>query len=564
MIDNEIAQKAKLKHITNIAASLGISRKHLELYGDFKAKISLDALKKTGKHKSKYVVVTGITPTHLGEGKTVTTIGLSMALNRIGKKAVSCIRQPSIGPFFGIKGGGVGGGHSQVLPTDDINLHLTGDIHAVGQAHNLCASFIDNHLFRGNALKIDKNKIYWRRVVDVNDRALRSVRIGLGDGEQGGIERDTGFDITAASEIMAILALSESLKDMRERLSRIVIGLSEDKKPVTCADLKVAGAMALLLREAIKPSIVQTIEHTPCLIHTGPFANITHGNSSIIADRVALKYADYVVTESGFGADCGLEKFANIKCRASGLKPDAIVLVCSVRALKVHSGIYKMVVGKPLEKRITKENVEAVEAGCSNLEKQIENSRLYGVPCVVAINRFATDTNREIEAVRKKALAAGAFDCVVNDCYRYGSKGAQALAKAVVGACQGKSKFKFLYSPDSSIEEKIGVIAKRVYGARGVYFEPAALESIAIYEKFGFGKLPICMAKTHLSLSHDPKLKGSPNDFVLPIRDIKPSIGAGFLYALAGKILTMPSLPAHPVGEDIDIDAKGRIRYVHR
>ncbi len=564
MTDTEIAQKTKLKSIVQIAASLGIHRNHLELYGDLKAKISLDVLKKVGKTKSKYIVVTGITPTHLGEGKTVTTIGLSMALNRTGKRAVCCIRQPSLGPFFGIKGGGVGGGRSQVLPTEDINLHLTGDIHAVGQAHNLCASFIDNHLFRGNPLDIDKNRIFWRRVVDASDRALRNVRIGLGGEDRYGVERDTGFDITAASEIMAILALSDSLMDMRERLSRIVVGLTRNKKPVTAEDLKVAGSMALLLREAIKPSIVQTIEQTPCLIHTGPFANITHGNSSIIADRIALKLADYVVTESGFGADCGLEKFADIKCRVSGLKPDAVVLVCSVRALKIHSGIYKMVAGKPLEKRIIKENLEAVEAGCTNLEKQIENSRLYGMPCVVAINRFVTDTDKELEVVRKEALASGAFDCVVNDCYRYGSKGAEALAVAVIEACRGNSKFKYLYSLDAPIKDKIETIARRVYGAGSVHFEPAALENIALYEKFGYGKLPICMAKTHLSLSHDPALKGAPKDFTLPVSDVKPSIGAGFLVALCGKMLTMPSLPAHPVGEDIDIDHRGRVRYVYR
>ncbi|MFH1189547.1 MAG: formate--tetrahydrofolate ligase [Candidatus Omnitrophota bacterium] len=564
MNDTEIAQKAKLKPIIGIAASLGINRNHLELYGDFKAKISLELLKRPAKAKSKYIVVTGITPTHLGEGKTVTTIGLSMALNRMGNKAVSCIRQPSLGPFFGIKGGGVGGGRSQVLPTEDINLHLTGDIHAVGQAHNLCASFIDNHLFRGNGLNIDKNAIYWRRVVDVNDRSLRNVRIGLGGESQYGIERDTGFDITAASEIMAILALSGSIKDMRERLSKIVVALTKDKKPVTAEDLRVAGSMALLLREAIKPSIVQTIEQTPCFIHTGPFANITHGNSSIIADRIALKLADYVVTESGFGADCGLEKFADIKCRTSGLKPDAVALVCSVRALKIHSGIYKMVAGKPLEKRIIKENLEAVEAGCTNLDRQIENSRLYGVPCVVSINRFATDTDKEIEAVRKKALASGAFDCVVNDCYRYGSKGAMALGTAVMEACRGKSKFRFLYPEDAPIKDKIEIIAKRVYGAASVHYEPAASVSIALFEKLGYDKLPVCMAKTHLSLSHDPALKGAPRDFILPVRDVKPSIGAGFLYALCGKMLTMPSLPACPVGENIDIDNNGRVKYVHR
>ncbi len=564
MNDIEIAQKAKLKPIAGIAAALGIPRAQIELYGDFKAKISLDILNKPGNRKGKYIVVTGITPTHLGEGKTVTTIGLSMALNRSGKKAAACIRQPSLGPFFGIKGGGVGGGRSQVIPTDDINLHLTGDIHAVGQAHNLCASFIDNHLFRGNKLNIDKDKVYWRRVVDINDRALRNVRIGLGGKPEDGVERDTGFDITAASEIMAILALAESLKDLRGRLSNIIVALTKNKKPVTAEDLKVAGSMALLLREAIKPSLVQTIEHTPCIIHTGPFANITHGNSSIIADRIALKLADYVVTESGFGADCGLEKFANIKCRASGLKPDAIVLVCSVRALKIHSGIYKMIVGKPLEKRITKENLEAVLDGCSNLDKQIDNARLYGVPCVVAINRFAHDTEKEINAVKSRALASGAFDCVVNDCYRYGSKGAEDLARAVTEACRGKSNFRYLYPSEMSIKDKIETIAKMVYGAKSVHFESAAAESIELYKKLGLGNLPICMAKTHLSLSHDPKLKGAPKDFVLPVRDVKPSAGAGFLYALCGKMLTMPSLPANPCGENIDIDPKGRIRYVHK
>lgn len=564
MNDIEQAQKIRLKPISEIASSFGVARENLELYGDYKAKISLDVLNKTGNRKGKYIVVTGITPTHLGEGKTVTTIGLSMALNKGPQKAAACIRQPSLGPFFGIKGGGVGGGRSQVLPTDDINLHLTGDIHAVGQAHNLCASFIDNHLSRENKLNIDKNKIYWRRVVDINDRALRNVRIGLGGGPQDGIERDTGFDITAASEIMAILALSESLKDLRERLGRIIVALNKNKRPVTAEDLKVAGSMALLLREAIKPSIVQTMEHTPCLIHTGPFANITHGNSSIIADRVALKLSDYVVTESGFGADCGLEKFANIKCRTSGLRPDAIVLVCSVRALKIHSGIYKMTAGKPLEKRITKENLEAVVDGCSNLEKQIDNARLYGVPCIVAINRFSHDTEKELAAVKRRALASGAFDCVVSECYKYGSKGGGELAGAVTEACRGKSNFRYLYPEEMSIKDKIETIAKIVYGAKGVHLEPAAKESIELYHKFGLGKLPICMAKTHLSLSHDPRLKGAPKEFVLPVRDVKPSAGAGFLYALCGKMMTMPSLPANPCGENIDIDPKGRMRYVHK
>jgi Formyltetrahydrofolate synthetase len=548
-----------MKPITSIAAKLGISRKNLELFGDYKAKISLDILKKPGSRKGKYVVVTGITPTHMGEGKTVTTIGLSMALNRLGLKCVACIRQPSIGPFFGVKGGGVGGGKSLVLPEEDINLHLTGDIHAVSQAHNLCAAFIDNHLYRGNALNIDVERIYWRRVVDVNDRALRQVTISSGGGDNG-IERQTGFDITAASELMAILALSESIPDMRRRISRIIVALTKDGKPVTCEDLKVAGSMALLLRDAIKPNLVQTGEGTPCIIHTGPFANITHGNSSIIADRMGLKLADFVVTESGFGADCGLEKFVDIKCRQSALKPDAVVLVASIRALKVHSGLFKMTVGRPLDKEIWREDLRAVELGSSNLKKQIENSILYGVPCVVAINRFKTDTAREIALVKKIALKAGALSCVVSEVFTKGSMGGVDLGKAVMAAAKVKSSFKFLYPSTSSIKEKMEKIAKTIYGAKAVSYEPLAMANVEIYEKLGLGKLPICVAKTHLSLSHDPALKGAPRDFVLPVREIRPSVGAGFLYALCGKILTMPSLPSHPVGECIDVDAKGRTK----
>ena len=548
-----------IEPITAIAAKFGIPRKYLELYGDYKAKISLDILKKPGSRKGKYVVVTGITPTHLGEGKTVTTIGLSMALNRLGRKAVACIRQPSIGPFFGVKGGGVGGGKSLVLPEEDINLHLTGDIHAVSQAHNLCASFIDNHLYRSNALNIDVERIYWRRVVDVNDRALRRVMISLGGGDYG-IERQTGFDITAASELMAILALSESLPDLRRRISKIIVALTKDGKPVTCEDLKVAGSMALLLRDAIKPNLVQTSEGTPCIIHTGPFANITHGNSSVIADRVGLKLADFVVTESGFGADCGLEKFVDIKCRQSGLKPDAVVLIASIRALKVHSGIFKMTVGRPLDKEIERENLRAVELGSSNLKKQIENSTIYGAPCVVAINRFKTDTDKEIALVKKIALKAGALSCVVSEVFTSGSKGGVDLGKAVIEAAKVKSSFKLLYLSATSIKEKMDKIAKTIYGAKAVSYEPLAQANVQNYERLGLGKLPICVAKTHLSLSHDPALKGAPRDFVLPVREIRPSVGAGFLYALCGKILTMPSLPSHPVGECIDVDAKGRTK----
>ena len=563
--DIEIAQCARLKPITQIAEKMGISRKYLELYGDYKAKISLDILKakKSAKSKANYIVVTGITPTHLGEGKTVTTIGLSMALNRLGEKTAACIRQPSIGPFFGIKGGGLGGGYSQVLPMEDINLHLTGDIHAVSQAHNLCAAFLDNHLYRDNKLNIDAKKIFWRRVVDVNDRSLRNVRIGLGGGVSG-FERDTGFDITAASELMAILALTESVTDLRKMLSRIVVALSRDGKAVSCEDLKVAGSMALLLKDAVKPNLVQTIENTPCLVHTGPFANITHGNSSILADRIALGFCDFVVTESGFGADCGLEKFVNIKCRYSGLKPSAVVLVASIRAIKVHSGMYKTAVGKPLSRDLVRENPDAVEHGCANLEKQIENARLYGIPCIVAVNRFAADTDREVGIVRSRALEAGAFDCVTSDLYRYGSRGGISLARSCLEACKTKSKFALLYPPDISIKDKIERIARSVYGAKSVHYEAPAEENIALFKKLGFSKLPICMAKTHLSLSHDPSLKGAPRNFVLPIRDIRPSIGAGFLYALCGKMLTMPSLPTHPEGERIDIDSKGRMRYVHQ
>lgn len=552
-----------LKPIISIAAKAGISRKYLELYGDYKAKISLDILKKNrrsaGSAKSKYIVVTGITPTHLGEGKTVTTIGLSMALNRLGSKAIACIRQPSIGPFFGVKGGGVGGGRSVVLPEDDINLHLTGDIHAVSQAHNLCASFIDNHLFRGNRLHVDIDRIYWRRAIDVNDRALRSVIVAAGGGEHG-VERKTGFCITAASEIMAILALCSSIPDLRNRIARTIVALSKDGKGVTCEDLKVAGSMALLLRDAIKPNIVQTNEGTPCLIHTGPFANITHGNSSILADRIGLGLAEFVVTESGFGADCGLEKFVNIKCRQSGLKPDAAVLVASIRALKIHSEMFDMVVGKPLTHEVEKENITAVESGCENLRKQIENVLVYGVPCVVAINRFPSDTPKEIDVVKKAALKAGAYACVVSDVYTRGSAGGAELARAVNNAARSKSSLKFLYKNEDSIKAKIETIAKRIYGAKSVAYEPHAEESIAAFEKLSLGRLPVCMAKTPLSISHDPQLKGAPKDYILPVREVRPSAGAGFLYALCGKVLTMPSLPSHPIGECMDIGPNGRIK----
>lgn len=562
--DAEIAQRAKLKPIVAVARDLGIPRKYLELYGDYKAKISLDILNKINSNKKgKYIDVTAITPTPLGEGKTVTTIGLAMALGRIGKETACCIRQPSLGPVFGIKGGAAGGGCSQAVPMEEFNLHLTGDFHAVTAAHNLCAAFLDNSLFRKNPLNIDLNKIFWRRVLDVNDRSLRDIRIAVGGG-QNGVERETRFDITAASELMAILALTNSLSDLRKRISRTVVAFTKDDRPVTCEDLKVAGAMTALLKDAIKPNLMQTIENTPCFVHTGPFGNIAHGNSSILADKIAIRLADYVVTESGFGADLGAEKFFDIKCRISGLRPDAAVVVCSIRALKMHSGRFNVVAGKPLDEGLVEENLDAVREGAANLVKQIENVNMFGVPVVVAINKFTTDTDKEIELVRKVALESGAVDCQVSEVWRYGGRGGGDLAKAVVRAVEKGSKFKFLYLLDIPIKEKIEIIAKNIYGAQGVTYAKAVEENIALFEKLGWGNFPICMAKTHLSISHDEKLKGRPRDFEFPVSDIRASVGAGFLYVLAGQMKTMPSLPTHPIGERIDIDSRGRLKYVSK
>ncbi|MFH1338243.1 MAG: formate--tetrahydrofolate ligase [Candidatus Omnitrophota bacterium] len=559
LTDLEIARRARLVPIKTIAKSLGLKQKELYLYGDYKAKVSLLTLKRLKDRKNnKYIDVTAITPTPLGEGKTVTTIGLAMSLNRIGKQTTVCIRQPSLGPVFGIKGGAAGGGYSQVVPMEDFNLHLTGDVHAVGLAHNLCAAFLDNSILKGNPLNIDPSSIIWRRVVDVSDRFLRNIKIGLG-GSEDGFPRDSGFDITVASEVMAILALTNGLEDLRKRLGRIVLATTKDGRPVTAEDIKVAGAMTVLLKDALKPNLLQTIENTPCFVHAGPFANIAHGNSSILADKIALKLSEYVVTESGFGADCGAEKFFNIKCRISGLRPDCVVLVCTVRALKMHSGKFTVVAGKPLDRRLLQENLEALEQGCSNLEKQIENMKLFGVPVVVAINKFTTDTKREIELIRKKAIEAGAEDAVLSEVWARGSKGGEELAKAVVRAAEKKSSFKFLYSLNWPIKKKVETIAKKIYGAGAVRYEEAARAKIRLYTKFGYDKLPICMAKTHLSLSHDPKIKGRPQGFTLPIRDIRASVGAGFLYLLCGSMRTMPGLPSHPAGEKIDIDENGKI-----
>lgn len=557
--DLEIAQATKMKPILEVAKKAGVPKKYLELYGDYKAKISLDIMKTLkSKKDGKYIDVTAITPTPLGEGKTVTTIGLSMGLSRIGKNTIVCIRQPSLGPVFGIKGGAAGGGYSQVVPMEDFNLHLTGDVHAVGLAHNLCAAFLDNSILKGNPHNIDVSSVMWRRVVDVSDRFLRNIKIGLG-GPQDGLERDAGFDITVASEVMAILALTDSLQDLRKRLGRIVLATTKDGRPVTAEDIKVAGAMAVLLKDAIKPNLLQTLDNTPCFVHAGPFANIAHGNSSIIADKIALKLADYVVTESGFGADCGAEKFLNLKCRMSGLKPHCVVMVATIRALKMHSGRFSVVAGKPLDPGLLKENLPALEEGCSNLVKHIENMKLFGVPVVVAINRFTADTKKEVELVRKKALSAGAEDAVLSEVWEKGSKGGTELAKAVVKAAGKRSNFKFLYPLDWPIKKKIETIAKKIYGAAGVSYEPEAEKKIELYTRLGYDKVPLCMAKTHLSISHDPKLKGRPQGFTLPIRDVRASVGAGFLYPLCGTMRTMPGLPTHPAGEKVDLDKKGSV-----
>ena len=562
--DLDIAQAAKMKPIREIAESLGLVEDDLDLYGKYKAKVHLDVLDKLKDRPSgKYIDVTAITPTPLGEGKTVTTVGLSQGLNAIGKRVITCIRQPSQGPTFGIKGGAAGGGYAQVVPMEDFNLHLTGDIHAVGAAHNLLAAAIDAHLVHGNKLNIDPFSINWNRVVDVSDRALRNIVTGLG-GKTNGLPRETGYDITVASEVMAILALTSDLTDIRKRLGRIVIGTTaarrrKDRKPVTAEDLGVAGAMAVLMKDAIMPTLMQTLENTPAFVHAGPFANIAHGNSSIIADRIALKLTDYVVTESGFGADCGMEKFFNIKCRVSGLVPDCVVLVATVRALKMHGGGPKVVPGKPLDPAYTEENLELLEKGCGNLAKHIQNAKLFGIPVVVAVNKFTADTDAEIELVRQKAIEAGSEGAFVSDVWANGGEGGARLAEAVAAACEKPSDFKLLYPDEVSIKEKIEAIATKIYGADGVDYMPEAEAKIKLYTQLGYTDLPLCMAKTHLSLSHDPTKKGAPTNFRLPIRDIRASVGAGFLYALCGEMRTMPGLPSVPAFTKVDIDETGKV-----
>jgi formate--tetrahydrofolate ligase len=557
--DIEIAQAANLLPIEAIAEKMGLERREIEFYGESMAKIKLEAIDRLqARPNAKYVVVTAITPTPLGEGKSTTTVGLGQAMHHIGKTATIAIRQPSQGPTFGIKGGAAGGGYSQVVPMELFNLHLTGDLHAVTAANNLLAAMIDNHIYHGNELHIDPYSITWRRVLDVSDRDLRNIVSGLG-GSGDGMPRQTGFDISVASEVMAILALTTSLRDMRDRFERIVVGQSEEKKPVTAGQLKAAGAMTVLMREAIKPNLMQTLENTPALVHAGPFANIAHGNSSILADQIGIKCGDFLITEAGFGADIGAEKFFNIKCRYSGLRPDAAVLVATVRALKLHTGKYRVVPGKPLPEEMVRENPDDVYLGASNLRKQIENVLKHGVSPVVCINHFATDAQSEIDAIFQVAKEMG-VRCALANHWAEGGAGATDLAQAVVEAAEEPTDFRFLYELNQPIKAKIEAIAREIYGAAEVQYEGKAETQIRQYERSGFGNLPICMAKTHLSLTADPGLKGAPTGFTLPIREVRASVGAGFIYPLVGEMRTMPGLPSHPAAENVDIDFEtGRV-----
>ncbi len=557
--DIEIAHAATVRPAREIAEEIGLEPDEVEPNGRHKAKVTLKVLDRLkDRPNGKYVLVTAITPTPLGEGKTLTSVGLGQALRAIGHSAFTCIRQPSLGPVFGIKGGAAGGGYSQVVPMEDINLHLTGDVHAITAAHNLCAAFIDNHIFHGNELGIDPHAVTWPRVLDISDRSLRNVVIGLG-GRTDGDPRETHFEITVASELMAILALAENLQDLRARIGRVVVARTHDGAPVTAEDLKVAGAMTVLMKETIKPNLMQDLEGGPVFVHAGPFANIAHGNSSIVADRIALKLADYVVTEAGFGADMGAEKFVNIKCRESGLAPDAAVLVCTVRALKAHSGRFEVKPGRPLDPAMMAEDLDALEAGMPNLVRQIENVRSFGIPVVVAINEFPTDTPAEHALIAEHARTSGAHSVVSHRLHAEGGAGGVDLAEAVVAACEQPSTLQFTYSESLPMRERIAAIATQIYGASGVDFSFEASRSMERISAIGLCDLPVCMAKTHLSLSHDPKLKGAPTGWRLPVRDVRISAGAGFVYVLCGDIMTMPGLPGHPAGEHIDIDADGNV-----
>ncbi|MEN8098077.1 MAG: formate--tetrahydrofolate ligase [Chloroflexota bacterium] len=609
--DIEIAQDAELEPVLKIADAIGLSEDDLDLYGKYKAKVHLSALDKfADRPQGKYIDVTAITPTPLGEGKTVTTIGLSQGLHYIGKKVITVIRQPSQGPTFGIKGGAAGGGYSQVIPMEDFNLHLTGDIHAVGAAHNLLAAAIDNRMakevrwstsFLAKALcpndeytdsmrqrldrlgieserpsdlsdedkekmfrlNIDPQSIQWRRVVDVSDASLRNITLGLGTVNDG-VPRQSGYDITVASEIMAALAMCSDLADLRDRMGRIIIGTSRKGglryarpiEPVTAEDLNVAGAMTVLLKDAIMPNLMQTLAGSPAFVHCGPFANIAQGNSSIIADKIALRLTDYVVTESGFGADCGMEKFMNLKSRYSGLVPNCVVLVSTIRALKMHGGGPRVVAGRPLDKAYTEENLDLLEKGLPNLLQHIENALKFGVPVVVAVNRFKDDTDAEIAFIRERAIATGAEDVVESSVWMNGAAGGAEMARAVVKACEKPSNFKFLYSDEMSIKEKIETVAREIYRADGVDYTPEASAKIKLFTDMGLSHLPLCMAKTHLSFSHDPKLKGAPRGWRLPITDVRASVGAGFIFPLCGTMRTMPGLPTRPAFTDVDIDVE--------
>ena len=537
---------------------MGIGEHLLEPYGTSLAKISLDAIDELkDRPKAKYVVVTAITPTPLGEGKTTTTVGLGQAMKHIGKNAVISLRQPSMGPTFGIKGGAAGGGYSQVIPMELLNLHLTGDFHAVTAAHNLLSAMVDNHLHQGNELDLDLDNITWRRVIDVNDRSLRNIIVGLGSKEDG-VTRQTGFDITAASEVMAILALSSSMADMRARLARIVVGYNSKGQPVTAEQLSAAGSMAVIMRDAIKPNLLQTLENTPVIVHAGPFGNIAHGNSSIIGDLVGIRGGDYLITEAGFGADMGAERFFNIKCRASGLVPDAAVLVTTVRALKAHSGKYKIVAGKALPPDLLAENPADVESGGENLRKQIENVKAHGVTPVVAINSFPTDHASEHEVIKKIAAAAGARVAVCTH-FADGGAGAVELARAVEEACNEKNDFHFLYESSASLKDKIETVAKTIYGAANVTYSAVANKQLKTYTDNGFGDLPVCIAKTHLSISGDASLKGAPTGHTLNVREVRASVGAGFVYPICGDMRTLPGLGTKPAAAIIDFDENGEI-----
>ena len=549
--DIEIAQGCKMKPVTEIAQSAGIDEKYVEQYGRYKAKIDLSILKENKNENGKLVLVTAITPTPAGEGKTTTTIGLADGLRRLGKNAVVALREPSLGPVFGIKGGAAGGGYAQVVPMEDINLHFTGDFHAIGAANNLLAAMLDNHIKQGNELGIDVRRITWKRCVDMNDRQLRNITDGLG-GVANGVPREDGFDITVASEVMAVLCLSSSITDLKQRLSKIIVGYTYDNRPVTCADLGAQGAMAALLKDALKPNLVQTLEGTPALVHGGPFANIAHGCNSVTATKLALKLGDYAVTEAGFGADLGAEKFLDIKCRAAGLTPSAVVIVATVRALKMHGGLDK--------KSLDTEDLAALEKGVPNLLRHVSNIKnVYKLPCVVAVNRFPTDTDREIEFIIEKCKALG-VNVVLSTVWAEGGKGGEALAREVVRLCnEEKGAFTFSYDLDCTIEEKIEAVVKKIYGGKGIKILPAAQKQIDRLTALGFDKCPVCIAKTQYSFSDDPSLTGAPEDFTVTVRNVKISAGAGFVVVLTGDIMTMPGLPKRPAAERIDVDENGKI-----